>query len=88
MLRLPHFEQASRRSQSITDVSELLQPKRRVTTSSAMASISPPRLEGIAEPGGICISEDALQQVRGKVEAEFPPQARFPVRLTWKEDLP
>jgi adenylate cyclase len=29
------------------------------------------RLEGIAEPGGICISEDALRQVRGKVEAEF-----------------
>jgi adenylate cyclase len=29
------------------------------------------RLEGIAEPGGISISEDALRQVRGKVEAEF-----------------
>src|SRR5262249_44480858 len=29
------------------------------------------RLEGIAEPGGICISEDAVRQVRGKVEAEF-----------------
>jgi TolB-like protein/class 3 adenylate cyclase len=29
------------------------------------------RLEGIAEPGGICISEDAYRQVRGKVEAEF-----------------
>src|SRR6266446_2233498 len=28
-------------------------------------------LEGIAEPGGICISEDAFRQVRGKVEAEF-----------------
>src|SRR6516165_4319017 len=28
------------------------------------------RLEGIAEPGSICISEDALRQVRGKVEAE------------------
>jgi class 3 adenylate cyclase len=27
------------------------------------------RLEGIAEPGGICISEDAFRQVRGKVEA-------------------
>jgi len=25
------------------------------------------RLEGIAEPGGICISEDAFRQVRGKV---------------------
>src|SRR5216684_8726158 len=29
------------------------------------------RLEGIAEPGGICISEDAFRQVRGKVETEF-----------------
>src|SRR5262249_49106635 len=29
------------------------------------------RLEGIAEPCGICISEDAFRQVRGKVEAEF-----------------
>jgi TolB-like protein/class 3 adenylate cyclase len=29
------------------------------------------RLEGIADPGGICISEDAFRQVRGKVEAEF-----------------
>src|SRR5215468_319640 len=29
------------------------------------------RLEGIAEPGGICISEDAFRQVRGKVEADF-----------------
>jgi TolB-like protein len=29
------------------------------------------RLEGIAEPNGICISDDAFRQVRGKVEAEF-----------------
>jgi adenylate cyclase len=29
------------------------------------------RLEGVAEPGGICISEDAFRQVRGKVAAEF-----------------
>jgi class 3 adenylate cyclase len=29
------------------------------------------RLEGIAEPGGICISEDAFRQVHGKIEAEF-----------------
>ena len=29
------------------------------------------RLEGIAEPDGICISEDAFRQVRDKVEAEF-----------------
>ena len=29
------------------------------------------RLEGIAEPGGICLSEDVYRQVRGKVAAEF-----------------
>jgi adenylate cyclase len=29
------------------------------------------RLEGIAEPGGICISALAYEQVRGKVKAEF-----------------
>ena len=29
------------------------------------------RLEGLAEPGGICISEDAFRQVRGEIEAEF-----------------
>jgi adenylate cyclase len=29
------------------------------------------RLEGIAEPGGIAISEDAWRQVRGKVDANF-----------------
>ena len=29
------------------------------------------RLEGIAESGGICVSEDAFRQVRGKVDAEF-----------------
>jgi TolB-like protein len=29
------------------------------------------RLEGIAEAGGICISEDAFRQVRGKIETEF-----------------
>jgi len=29
------------------------------------------RLEGIAEPSGICISDDAFRQVRGKVETEF-----------------
>jgi adenylate cyclase len=26
------------------------------------------RLEGIAEPGGVCISDDTLRQIRGKVE--------------------
>jgi adenylate cyclase len=29
------------------------------------------RLEGIAEPGGVCISDDAQRQVRGKVEIVF-----------------
>ena len=31
----------------------------------------PARLEGIAEPGGICLSEDAYRQVRGKISQEF-----------------
>jgi adenylate cyclase len=29
------------------------------------------RLEGLAEPGGICLSEDAYRQARGKTEVEF-----------------
>jgi adenylate cyclase len=29
------------------------------------------RLEGIAQPGGICISDDAYRQVRGKLDASF-----------------
>ena len=29
------------------------------------------RLEGIAEPGGICLSEDAYRQTRGKVDVPF-----------------
>jgi TolB-like protein/class 3 adenylate cyclase/Tfp pilus assembly protein PilF len=29
------------------------------------------RLEGIAEPGGVCISDDAQRQVRGKVDIGF-----------------
>ncbi|HZC95602.1 MAG TPA: adenylate/guanylate cyclase domain-containing protein, partial [Bradyrhizobium sp.] len=29
------------------------------------------RLEGIAEPGGVCVSDDAHRQVRGKVDHSF-----------------
>ena len=29
------------------------------------------RLEGIAEPGGICVSDDAQRQIRGKTELAF-----------------
>jgi adenylate cyclase len=29
------------------------------------------RLEGIAEPGGVCISDDAQRQIRGKVDTDF-----------------
>jgi adenylate cyclase len=29
------------------------------------------RLEGIAEPGGVCLSDDAHRQIRGKVEIAF-----------------
>jgi adenylate cyclase len=29
------------------------------------------RLEGIAEPGGICISDDAYRQIRGKVDTAY-----------------
>jgi adenylate cyclase len=29
------------------------------------------RLEGIAEPGGVCISDDAQRQVRGKLDIDF-----------------
>src|ERR1019366_8454543 len=29
------------------------------------------RLEGIAEPGGVCISDDAQRQIRGKVDTGF-----------------
>ena len=29
------------------------------------------RLEVIAEPGGICISDDAQRQIRGKINATF-----------------
>ena len=29
------------------------------------------RLEGLAEPGGVCLSEDAHRQIRGKIDASF-----------------
>src|SRR5437867_4207102 len=29
------------------------------------------RLEGIAEPGGVCLSDDAYRQIRGKVDIAF-----------------
>src|SRR5450432_4941998 len=29
------------------------------------------RLEGIAEPGGVCISDDAHRQIRGKIDVAF-----------------
>src|SRR6202142_3670846 len=29
------------------------------------------RLEGIAEPGGVCISDDAYRQIRGKIDTTF-----------------
>src|ERR1700737_4103663 len=29
------------------------------------------RLEGIAEPGGVCISDDTYRQIRGKIDVAF-----------------
>src|SRR6476661_8313967 len=29
------------------------------------------RLEGIAEPGGVCVSDDAYRQIRGKIDVPF-----------------
>src|ERR1700726_3614668 len=29
------------------------------------------RLEGIAEPGGVCVSDDAHRQIRGKIDIAF-----------------
>jgi adenylate cyclase len=36
------------------------------------------RLEGLAEPGGICVSDDAYRQVQGK----FPPNSSIPARTS------
>jgi TolB-like protein/Flp pilus assembly protein TadD len=38
------------------------------------------RLEGIAEPGGICISSSAYDQVRGKVTVEFTDLGEQPLK--------
>jgi adenylate cyclase len=58
------------------------------------------RLEGIAEPGGICVSEDAFRQVSGKVDVQFDdtgehrlknitrPLRVYRVRLTTTADPP
>jgi adenylate cyclase len=34
------------------------------------------RLEGIAEPSGVCISDDAQRQIRGKVDTAFEDMGR------------
>src|SRR6516162_9780771 len=48
------------------------------------------RLEGIAQPGGICMSDDAYRQVRGKLDAAFEDGGEQelkhiarPVRVYW-----
>ena len=38
------------------------------------------RLEGIAEPGGVCISNDAYRQVRGKVDADYDDMGLQPLK--------
>jgi len=38
------------------------------------------RLEGIADPGGVCISDDAYRQVRGKVEIACDDLGRQPLK--------
>ena len=43
------------------------------------------RLEGIAEPGGICISEDAFRQVRGPPSWRFRHPSRARGRASWLE---
>ena len=35
------------------------------------------RLEGIAEPGGICLSDDTFRQVRGKIDVAFEDAGGF-----------
>jgi class 3 adenylate cyclase len=38
------------------------------------------RLEGIAEPGGICISDDTYRQIRGKVDITFEDMGSQPLK--------
>jgi TolB-like protein len=38
------------------------------------------RLEGICEPGGICLSEDAYRQARGRIEAKFVDLGEQPLK--------
>src|SRR5438874_283512 len=38
------------------------------------------RLEGIAEPGGVCMSDDAYRQVRGKVEIAYDDMGPQPLK--------
>src|SRR5713226_4416469 len=51
------------------------------------------RLEGIAEPGGVCISDDAYRQVRGKVDIAFDDMGPQPLKniaepmRTWRVRL-
>jgi adenylate cyclase len=38
------------------------------------------RLEGLAEPGGVCLSGDAFRQVKGKIDANFEDQGEQQVK--------
>jgi adenylate cyclase len=40
------------------------------------------RLEGIAQPGGICISDDAYRQVRGKLDANFQDAGEHELKIS------
>src|SRR5271169_3011934 len=46
------------------------------------------RLESVAEPGGICLSEDAWRQVRDRVKETFVDLGSGPVKfLAWAESV-
>jgi class 3 adenylate cyclase len=40
------------------------------------ASISPSRLEGVAKPGAICLSEQAYWQVKGRLDIKVTISAK------------